>query len=89
MDIVFPTEKQNFNNPFIKCNNGHFYKRNLNCCPYCTEVVFGTVKIEVTETKSKKDEIIESLNYLKSKEVLTKKDKESIYMLEMILKNLK
>jgi hypothetical protein len=29
------------------------------------------------------------LEYLKSKNVKTKKDKESIYMLEMILKNLK
>jgi|688.fasta_scaffold31930_11 hypothetical protein len=41
------------------------------------------------EFLSKKDEVLKSLEYLKSKNVKTKKDKESIYMLEMILKNLK
>jgi hypothetical protein len=41
------------------------------------------------EFSSKKDEVLKSLEYLKSKNVKTKKDKESIYMLEMILKNLK
>ena len=41
------------------------------------------------EFSSKKDEVLKSLEYLKSKSVKTKKDKESIYMLEMILKNLK
>jgi len=35
-----------------------------------------------------KNEIINSLNYLKSKKIKTKKDKESINKLEMILKNL-
>ncbi len=89
MDIVFPIEKLYLNNLFKMCKDGHLYKKELNSCPYCTKVVFGTVKVEVTETKSKKDEVIESLNYLKSKDVITKKDKESIYMLEMILKNLK
>ena len=38
--------------------------------------------------KSKKDELLESLNYLKSKEFKTKQDKESIYTLEVILKNM-
>lgn len=37
---------------------------------------------------SKKDEIIQSINYLKSKKVKTKQDKESIYSLEMVLKNM-
>lgn len=37
---------------------------------------------------SKKDELIDSLNYLKSKKVKTKQDKESIYSLEMVLKNM-
>ena len=37
----------------------------------------------------KKQSIIDSLNYLKSKPNKTKQDKESIYSLEMILKNLK
>lgn len=38
---------------------------------------------------SKKDEILESLNYLKSKKVKTKQDKDSIYSLEMVLKSMK
>lgn len=37
----------------------------------------------------KKQSIIDSLNYLKNKPNKTKQDKESIYSLEMILKNLK
>lgn len=41
-----------------------------------------------SQPKSKRDEILESLKYLKSKENKTKQDKESIYTLEMILKNM-
>lgn len=35
----------------------------------------------------KKKEILDSLKYLKSKEFKTKQDKDSIYTLEMVLKN--
>lgn len=46
----------------------------------------------VTQTKpkqkSKKDELIDGLNYLKSKSNKTIKDKESIYTLEILLKNM-
>jgi hypothetical protein len=45
--------------------------------------------VSVQNTKSKKDEILDSLNYLKNKKVKTKQDKESIYSLEMVLKNIK
>ena len=38
---------------------------------------------------SKKQEIIDSINYLRNKSVKTKQDKESIYTLEMVLKNMK
>jgi len=38
--------------------------------------------------KSKKIEILDALKYLKSKKTKTKKDKESIYTLEMVLKNM-
>jgi len=38
--------------------------------------------------KSKKQEIMDSLSYLRSKKIQTKKDKESIYTLEMVLKNM-
>lgn len=54
--------------------------------------VFEYVKPSVVETprvSDKKQEIISSLNYLKSKSVKTKQDKESIYSLEMVLKNMK
>jgi hypothetical protein len=44
--------------------------------------------VTVETPKSKKQEIVDSLNYLKSKPVKTKKDKESIYSLEMVLKNM-
>ena len=43
----------------------------------------------IAKPKSKKDEIIQSLNYLKSKEVKTKQDRDSIYTLEMVLRNMK
>lgn len=43
----------------------------------------------VKSNKTKKEEMIDSLNYLKSKKTKTKQDKESIYTLEMVLKNMK
>jgi hypothetical protein len=42
----------------------------------------------LVKPKSKKDELIESLNYLKSKPNKTKQDRESIYTLEVVLKNM-
>jgi hypothetical protein len=44
--------------------------------------------VSISSTKSKKDEVLESLNYLKNKKVKTKQDKDSIYSLEMVLKNM-
>jgi hypothetical protein len=41
------------------------------------------------KVSNKKQEIIDSLKYLKDKPSKTKKDQESIYALEMILKNMK
>jgi hypothetical protein len=38
--------------------------------------------------KSKKEEVLQSLEYLKSKQVKTKQDKDSIYTLEMVLKSM-
>ena len=43
----------------------------------------------VQNPNSKKQEIMDSLKYLRSKQVKTKQDKESIYSLEMVLKNIK
>ena len=42
----------------------------------------------VPKSNSKKQELIDSLEYLKSKKIKTKKDKDSIYTLEMVLKNM-
>ena len=39
--------------------------------------------------KTKKDELLQALNYLKSKKEKKKQDKESIYTLELLLKNMK
>jgi hypothetical protein len=60
--------------------------------PKQKEVIYvdnSTPVVSVQNTKSKKDEILNSLNYLKNKKVKTKQDKESIYSLEMVLKNMK
>ena len=43
----------------------------------------------ISKPKSKRDELLESLSYLKSKSFKTKQDRESIYTLEMVLKNMK
>lgn len=51
-----------------------------------------TQKVENKEKESvtnKKIELQKSLDYLKSKQSKTKQDKESIYTLEMVLKNMK
>ena len=53
-----------------------------------TSQVENNITVSSISSKSKKDEVIESLNYLKSKKVKTKQDKDSIYSLEMVLKNL-
>jgi hypothetical protein len=48
-------------------------------------------KIEVKESprvKTKKDELLDALNYLKSKSDKSKQDKDSIYTLEVLLKNM-
>lgn len=43
----------------------------------------------VSNKKNNKSEIIQSLDYLKNKKEKTKQDKENIYTLEMVLKNLR
>lgn len=53
-------------------------------------VVKPTINVHNSPLKpmDKKQEMIDSLKYLKEKSVKTKKDKESISMLEAILKNM-
>ncbi len=57
--------------------------------PIVNQVDSNVSVVSVQNTKSKKDEVLDSLNYLKNKKVKTKQDKESIYSLEMVLKNMK
>jgi hypothetical protein len=45
--------------------------------------------VVITKPKTKRDEVLESLSYLKSKEFKTKQDRESIYTLEVVLKSMK
>lgn len=70
--------------------NNHYYQKRFDKCPYCTEEK-EVVNYETVNSKpvDKKQEIMDSLCYLKSKEKKTNQDKESIYMLEMVLRNMK
>lgn len=45
--------------------------------------------IVVKTIPNKRQEIIDAISYLKNKKVKSKQDKESIYSLEMVLKNMK
>lgn len=45
--------------------------------------------IDTPKVISKKDELLSSLAYLKSKKNPTKQEKDSIYTIEMVLKNMK
>jgi hypothetical protein len=53
-----------------------------------TAVKKSHVNNPTSNPKSKKEEVLQSLEYLKSKQVKTKQDKESIYTLEMVLKSM-
>ena len=68
------------------CDFGHKYIIK-NGCDLC--FILGNDLIPVKKEKTKKEELIEALDFLKSKKVKTKQDKDSIYTLEMVLKNMK
>ena len=55
------------------------------------EVVKQPINVPNSPLKpmDKKQEMVESLEYLKAKPTKSKQDKESIYTLEMVLKNMK
>ena len=50
---------------------------------------YSSTPTSVTEPTDKKTELMKSLEYLKGKKNLTKQDKDSIYTIEMVLKNMK
>ena len=69
---------------FKRCEGKHFYNKELDACPYCEPSVV------VSPTQSnKKQELIDSLDYLKKKEHKTEKDKESISIIQAILNGMK
>jgi hypothetical protein len=75
---------------FDVCGKGHYFKTKDGGCKYCKTPVKNYADVDfAVKVKSKKDELMESLNYLKSKSKRTKQDNESIYTLEMVLKNMK
>lgn len=49
---------------------------------------YGNVSITKPKPITKKDELLESLEYLKNKKVKTKQDKESIDIINTVLKNM-
>lgn len=57
-------------------------KKNTNVCGFSTAKL---PKKGNLNPNSKKEEIIQSINYLKSKEIKSKQDKSSISMLEGVL----
>lgn len=67
---------------FKGCPNKHFYKKDLDTCPYCESSVESGVS-------SKKQELLDSLDYLNKKEFKTDKDKESISVIRSILNGMK
>jgi hypothetical protein len=72
-----------YENMFTKCGSGHFYNKNkFNRCPYCEPSV-------TDNSSNKKQELIDSLDYLKKKEHKTEKDKESISIIQAILNGMK
>tara|TARA_R110000868_G_scaffold61727_3_gene187381 strand:- start:4124 stop:4498 length:375 start_codon:yes stop_codon:yes gene_type:complete len=82
------------------CNKGHYYRVKDGNCQHCKTPVKTYSDLDFPEkdyfgfdfpekVKTKKDELLENLSYLKSKPNKTKQDKESIYTLEVVLKNMK
>lgn len=85
MSFIF---SDNTSYKYVNCGLNHFYKITEPKCPYC-ELEDETKKVDViSDYKSDKvSEILDSLKFLKNKEVKTKKDLDNIHMLEVILKN--
>jgi len=78
MDIVYGKIK------YLKCSNNHYYKDVYESCPYCESPV-----VVSSRQPDKKQELIDSLDYLKKKEHKTEKDKESISIIQAILNGMK
>ncbi len=86
MSVLFPNVLEY---KFQKCDVGHFFGNSYYNCPYCNvpEPEQSVVDVVSDYKNDKKSEIEESLDYLRNKETKTKKDRESIQMLEAVLRN--
>jgi hypothetical protein len=73
----------------IKIYNALFSAQNNNVKNDVVGIT-GTTKpiVQIKKPTTKKDELLESLGYLKSKKIKTKQDKDSIGVLEAVLKNM-
>ena len=78
MDIVYAKPLIEYT-PLKQCYCGKRYHPTLITCPYCNQPI----------KKDKKQELIDSLDYLKKKEHKTDKDKESISIIQAILNGMK
>lgn len=77
-------KKDTFYEPY-QCDMSSWLQDDEEDCVYKPLVV---EKSTSPQKKTKKDELMEGLSYLKSKPNKSIKDKESIYTLEMLLKNM-
>jgi hypothetical protein len=93
MEIVYGEPMVGINDAgYALCGNGHYFKKEKGICNFCKKNKIeniGSVENKKSKPNSKKQEILDSLSYLKNKKVKTVKDKDSIYTLEMVLKNMK
>jgi hypothetical protein len=67
------------------------YKTLYHSNPNTSVVVINNPLSKLTEhgkIKSKKQEVMDSIDYINSKKRKTKQDKDSLYSLEMVLKNM-
>lgn len=93
MEIVYGEPMVGINDAgYALCKSGHYFKKEKGVCGFCKKNKIdsiGSVENENPKSNLKKQELLDSLCYLKNKKVKTKQDKDSIYTLEMVLKNMK
>ena len=86
MRVLYP-KNESFR--YWRCEKGHIFPTLEVNCKYCSSDDKKQSSVDVVQEykKDKKSEMLDSLNYLKNKKSKSKKDLESIHMLESILKN--
>ncbi len=86
MRVLYP-KNESFHH--WRCEKGHIFPTLDVTCKYCSAESKNQTSVDIIKEykKDKKSEILDSLTYLKNKELKSKKDLESIQMLEAVLKN--